>query len=90
MKRVVIIGGGVGGLASATRLAGQGHHGTPCEAGPTLGGKMNTFESRGFRFDTGPSLITMPGVFAETFAAAGERIEDHIKLQRLEPVAEYV
>lgn len=90
MKRVVIIGGGLGGLASATRLAVQGHHVTLCEAGPTLGGKMNTFESRGYRFDTGPSLITMPGVFEETFAAAGELIEDHISLQRLEPVAEYV
>lgn len=90
MKRVVIIGGGLGGLASAARLAVQGHHVTLCEAGATLGGKMNTFESQGFRFDTGPSLITMPDVFAATFTAAGERIEDHLQLKRLEPVAEYV
>ena len=90
MKKVAIIGGGLGGLATAARLAAKGHPVTLCEAGPRLGGKMNVLEHQGWRFDTGPSLITMPHVFAETFAAAGARIEDHLQLERLEPVAEYI
>ncbi|MCB9896136.1 MAG: phytoene desaturase [Planctomycetes bacterium] len=88
--RVAIIGGGLGGIATAVRLASQDYRVTLCEASATLGGKMNSWESRGYRFDTGPSLITMPDVFRETFAAAGERLEDHIELQRLDPVADYV
>lgn len=89
-KRVAVIGGGLGGLATAVRLASRGHRVTLCEAGATFGGKMNRWQSRGFTFDTGPSLITMPDVFRETFEAAGERIEDHLQLERLDPVAEYI
>ncbi len=88
--RVAIIGGGLGGIATAVRLAAQGHQVTLCEASPTLGGKMNSWETHGFRFDTGPSLITMPHVFREAFEAAGERLEDHVELQRLAPVAKYI
>ena len=88
--RVAIIGGGLGGLATAVRMASRGHTVTLCEAGPTFGGKMNRWQTVGYTFDTGPSLITMPDVFRETFEAAGERIEDHLELVRLDPVAEYV
>jgi len=90
MKRVAIIGGGLGGLGLAVRLAARGVGVTLLEHGPRLGGKMNVHESGGFRFDTGPSLITMPFAFQETFAAAGERLEDHVELCKLDPVAEYV
>lgn len=88
--RVAVIGGGLGGIATAVRLAVAGHRVTLCEASPTLGGKMNTWESGGYRFDTGPSLITMPDVFRETFAAAGEQLEDHVELKRLDPIAKYL
>jgi phytoene dehydrogenase-like protein len=90
MKRVAIIGGGLGGLGLAVRLAARGVHVTLLEHGPRLGGKMNLHEAEGFRFDTGPSLVTMPFAFQETFAAAGERLEDHVELCKLDPVAEYV
>lgn len=89
MKRAIIIGGGLGGLATGLRLAGQGWDVTICEAGPTFGGKMNTWNAGGFRFDTGPSLITMPWIFAELFAALGSRMEDHLELVRLDPIAAY-
>jgi phytoene desaturase len=89
-RRAVIIGGGLGGLATALRLRARGWDVTVCEAGPTLGGKMNRWSSAGFTFDTGPSLITMPWVFADLFHAAGERIEDHIELVRLPSLADYV
>jgi phytoene desaturase len=87
--RVVVIGGGLGGLAVAVRLAARGARVTICERGETFGGKMNVLSSHGFRFDTGPSLITMPWVFAELFAAAGARMEDHLDLVPVQPLAEY-
>ena len=89
-QTAVVIGGGLGGLAVALRLAAAGRRVIVCEAGPTLGGKMNRWSSDGFVFDTGPSLITMPWVFAELFDAAGSRIDDHLRLERLDPLARYV
>ncbi|HLM58330.1 MAG TPA: phytoene desaturase family protein [Pyrinomonadaceae bacterium] len=89
-KRAVVIGGGLGGLATAVRLAADGWGVTVCEQGPRLGGKMNTFERDGFRFDTGPSLITMPWVFEELFAAAGSSLSRHAALTPVRPLADYV
>ncbi len=88
-RRAVIIGGGLGGLAIALRLVTGGWRVVVCEQGPCCGGKMNTWRSGGFSFDTGPSLLTLPHVFAELFSAVGERLEDHLKLQRIQPLAEY-
>jgi phytoene desaturase len=69
--RAVVVGAGVGGLACAARLAATGHEVTLCEAAATVGGKLGTFERDGFRFDTGPSLLTMPRVFEDLFASTG-------------------
>ncbi len=93
MSRVVVVGAGVGGLAVAARLAAQGHTVTVCEAGPDVGGKLGlvTTDVPGlgeFRFDTGPSLITLPGVFRELFAATGGW-PDGLELTPLDPVARY-
>src|SRR5215213_3408065 len=90
MKRAVIIGGGLGGLAASLRLAARGWQVTLCERGATFGGKMNTWSDRGFRFDTGPSLITMPWVFEELFQIAGTSMRDHVELLRIEPLSGYV
>lgn len=89
-KSVIIIGGGLGGLATALRLAHADWHVTVCEQGDTLGGKMNRFEQHGFRFDTGPSLITMRWVFEELFEALGSRMDEHLELVSMHPLAEYV
>ena len=89
IRKAVVVGGGLGGLAVGVRLRAAGWHVTICEAGPTFGGKMNTWSKDGFTFDTGPSLITMPWVFRDTFAAAGERLEDHVELVPLDPICEY-
>lgn len=90
MKHVVVIGGGLGGLAAALRLRARGFAVTVFEAGATFGGKMNRWCSKGFTFDTGPSLITMPWVFEDLFRAAGSRMEDHVQLLPLHPLSEYV
>jgi phytoene dehydrogenase-like protein len=86
----VVIGGGLGGLAAGLRLACAGRRVTVCEAGASFGGKMNTFERGGFRFDTGPSLITMPWVFENLFRSAGSRLADHVELVPVAPLADYV
>ena len=88
-KRAVIIGGGLGGLATALRLAARGWRVTVCEQGATLGGKMNSYEAQGFRFDTGPSLITMPWVFEDLFTAAGSQLKEHLDLRPINPICAY-
>lgn len=87
--RAVVIGGGLGGLATALRLRGRGWDVTICEANPAMGGKMNRCSRDGVVFDTGPSLITMPHVFRDLYEAIGERLEDHVSLVRVRPFAEY-
>jgi phytoene desaturase len=89
-KRAVIIGGGLGGLAAALRLAARGWRVAVCEQGESFGGKMNFWSEGGYRFDTGPSLITMPWVFEELFEIAGSSLRDHVELAPLHPLAEYV
>jgi phytoene desaturase len=89
-KRAVIIGGGLGGLGVALRLAVAGWQVTICEQGRSFGGKMNLWSAAGFRFDTGPSLITMPWVFEETFAVAGARLQEHLDLMQIHPLADYL
>jgi phytoene desaturase len=88
-KKAVVIGAGLGGLAVALRLAVRGWAVTVCEQTASPGGKMNRWATGGFRFDTGPSLITMPWVFEELFQAAGARLGDHLELISVHPLAEY-
>jgi phytoene desaturase len=86
---VVVVGAGVGGLAAAIRLAALGHHVRVIERLERVGGKLNLLEIGGFRFDTGPSLVTLPWVFEDLFAVAGQKLKDHLELVRLEPVCRY-
>ncbi|HEY7184451.1 MAG TPA: phytoene desaturase family protein [Blastocatellia bacterium] len=90
MKHAVIIGGGLGGLAIALRLAARNWRVTICERGESFGGKMNFWAERGYRFDTGPSLITMPWVFEDLFEAAGGSLREHLKLTPVHPLCDYV
>jgi phytoene desaturase len=85
MTRAVVIGGGIGGLATAALLGRHGHAVTVLEKNPLLGGRANYFEADGFRFDMGPSWYLMPDVFEHFFALMGERVEDHLQLTRLDP-----
>jgi len=87
--KAVVIGAGVGGLSAAIRLAARGCQVTVLEQLSNAGGKLNVLEDAGFRFDTGPSLVTLPWVFEDLFSAAGEQLSDHLELIRLEPVCRY-
>jgi diapolycopene oxygenase len=61
-KKVIIVGGGLGSLSSAIRLGKMGFKVHLFENNSTVGGKLNQYKRDGFRFDTGPSLLTMPFV----------------------------
>jgi len=83
--RVAVIGGGLGGLAAACTLAARGHGVTLFEAGPTVGGKAVELRSNGFRFDMGPTILTVPRVLARIFSEAERSVYDVLDLRRLDP-----
>lgn len=85
MKKIIIIGGGIGGLATANLLARDGHDVHVYEKEPTLGGRANTFTKDGFTFDTGPSWYLMPDVFERYFSLLGEDVASHLELVKLTP-----
>jgi len=87
--RVGIVGSGLAGLAAAARLAASGHELRVFEQGSRPGGKAATETGGGYRFDTGPSLLTMPEVFDELFAFAGRRREDYLSFLPLEEICRY-
>jgi len=89
MARVVVVGAGVGGLAAAARLARQGHGVVVCEQADVIGGKLGEYVCDGFRFDTGPSLLTLPAVFRDLFRKTGRPLEDVLDLVPVEPAARY-
>ncbi|WP_341282142.1 phytoene desaturase family protein [Paenibacillus sp. FSL H8-0537] len=84
MKRVVIIGGGIGGLSAAARLAHAGYAVTVLEQQEKVGGKLQRIQLGEYRFDRGPSTITMTHAFRKVFVSVGRRIEDYINFYRLE------
>ncbi|PJF32050.1 MAG: phytoene desaturase [Candidatus Thermofonsia Clade 1 bacterium] len=86
---IVIIGGGIGGLSAAIRLAAAGERVIIFEQNDKVGGKMGEWRAEGFRWDTGPSVITMPHVFDDLFASAGRRTSDYLTLQPAEPLTRY-
>lgn len=88
-RQAVVIGGGLGGLATALRLSVRGWQVVLCEKNARLGGKMNLFAQDGLRFDTGPSLVTMPWVFRELFSDAGEDMDSHVRLMPVHPPGKY-
>lgn len=88
-SRVVVVGAGGGGLASAALLARAGHAVTLLERNADTGGKIGEMRLGAYRFDTGPTLLTMPWVFDEFFTALGERREDHLPLRALELLCRY-
>jgi phytoene desaturase len=85
MKSAILIGAGIGGLATAGRLAQAGYRVTIFEKNTHPGGRVSIIEKDGFRFDTGPTLFLMPTMFSETYRALGEKMEDHLDLVRIDP-----
>lgn len=83
--RVVVVGAGLGGLACALHLAGAGREVTVLEREPIPGGRAGRLTLDGYEFDTGPTVLTMPELLAETFGAVGEEMSAWLDLVPLDP-----
>jgi diapolycopene oxygenase len=85
IKRVIVIGAGLGGMSAAIMLARRGFQVTILEKNAQVGGKLNQLQTKGFSFDLGPSIFTLPEIFRPLFEGDGKRLEDYINLQRVDP-----
>lgn len=84
-KSVIIIGGGIGGLALACMLGKKGYKVTLLEKNEMVGGRARIFTDSGFTFDMGPSWYMMPDVFEHFFEILGEDIKEYYHLEKLSP-----
>jgi len=84
--RVVVVGAGLAGLSAALRLAGAGRQVTVIEREEHPGGRAGLLELDGYRFDTGPTVLTMPDLIADAFDCVGERMEDWLDLRPVQPL----
>lgn len=82
---VVVVGAGLGGLSAALHLCGAGRRVIVVERESEPGGRCGVLRDRGYRFDTGPTVLTMPDLLAQTLAAVGENLTDWLCLHRLDP-----
>ncbi|SDS46933.1 phytoene desaturase [Nocardioides scoriae] len=85
MSTVVVIGAGLAGLATACHLVGSGHEVVVVERETIPGGRAGRVERDGYTFDTGPTVMTMPGLLGDATRAAGSDLSDVITLQQLDP-----
>ncbi|MFJ3336286.1 phytoene desaturase [Streptomyces sp. NPDC086766] len=82
---VVVVGAGLAGLSAALHLLGAGRRVTVVERDPLPGGRAGRLVRGGYRIDTGPTVMTMPDIADEAFAAVGERLADRVELIPLHP-----
>jgi phytoene desaturase len=85
MKKIIVIGSGFGGLATASRLLSKGFDVELFEKRDKLGGRAYVYEKEGFTFDGGPTVITAPFLFDEIFEAAGKNRSDYVEFVPCDP-----
>ncbi len=88
-KRIAIVGAGIGGLAAAVDLAARGFAVRVFERAPRTGGKMRELDAGGAKIDAGPTVFTMRGVFDALFEAAGAKLDDRLKIEKLDVLARH-
>lgn len=86
---IIIIGSGLGGLSAGVSLASKGYPVKIIEKNEKPGGKMDEVYLKDFRFDTGPSLLTMKFVIEKLFSEAGKRLEDYLEIIPIDPICRY-
>ena len=84
-KEVTVIGSGLGGLSAAISLAQEGYAVTIYEKNARIGGKLNLLKERGYTFDLGPSILTLPHIFVRLFERSGKKMRDYIPTRTLRP-----
>ncbi len=84
--RVIVVGAGLGGLAATAHLRARGHDVLVLEREQVPGGRNGVLELGGYRFDTGPTVFTMPELLAAPFAALGEDMDDFVRLRPVDPM----
>jgi phytoene dehydrogenase-like protein len=89
MSRVVVVGGGFGGLASAVRLAKLGHEVTLLERSATLGGALATVSEGGYSWDAGPTSTLLPAVIRDLFRKSGRPVERELDLVQLDVIRQH-
>ena len=89
MARVVVVGGGLGGCASAVRLAKLGHQVTLIERLDSVGGAIGFLERDGYRWDTGPTSVALPAVLRDLFRKSGRPLERELELVPVDPMREH-
>ncbi|MCC5907943.1 MAG: phytoene desaturase [Balneolaceae bacterium] len=89
MKQAIVIGAGLGGLASASLLAKRGYRVSVFEKNSSEGGKMQQIWSDGYRFDTGPTLFTMPYLLEKLFSKCGYSLNEYLEYNSLNPLCRY-
>src|SRR5262249_27261841 len=77
-NRVVVVGGGLAGLSAALHLAGRGRAVTVVERGRHPGGRVGRLDIDGYRLDTGPTVLTMPDIIDDAFAAVGDSLSQRL------------
>lgn len=82
---VVVVGAGLAGLSATLHLLGAGRRVTVVERDPQPGGRAGRLALGGYRIDTGPTVLTMPDIADEAFAAVGETLSDRVDLIALHP-----
>lgn len=89
MKKAIIVGSGIAGIASAIRLQNKGYTVQVLEKNSYPGGKLTQLNGNGFRFDAGPSLFTMPNLVTELFEISGKKSSDYFHFDQLDVLCNY-
>lgn len=84
-KKVLVVGSGLGGISAAISLAQEGFSVEMFEKNERIGGKLNVLKERGFTFDLGPSILTLPHLFERLFERSGKKLKDYVTLQKVRP-----
>ena len=85
-ERIVVVGAGLAGLSAAMRLAGAGRSVTVLERADVPGGRAGIWASKGYTFDTGPTVLTMPGLLEDAFTSVGAKMGDYLDLLPVDPL----
>lgn len=88
-KKAIIIGSGIAGMATAIRLSVEGYEVSVFEANDYPGGKLSSFQEKGYVFDEGPSLFTQPSNIEELFSLANEPIQEYFQYTATEVACRY-